>query len=396
MCGIISIHRIDKCPVARMVMKRYRAQKSRGQEGFGYLAIKDNKLIVLERNAEEKPILEKLEKENASTVLFHHRMPTSTPNFAEATHPITVRHESLKYDYFVVHNGVITNAKELYDAHLLLGFKYTTFMVNQWVTREESYLDETKFNDSESLAIEIVLKIEGKKDKIETRGSAAFVCYQADKDGKLVAIYYGKNFSNPLVFQHTKDFFSLTSEGKGVSILSDHLYKYDPATDAITREICDIGVSYYREGKKSGYDYTDREHDTGFRGSHYTGGPWRGRETSFVPIEREEQRKLLADDIQYDLGPTDEEIEEMMADEKKEDVKTHTITATKAIHLPEKGEKLSDYIAGIVEERQRSLDFLESCREKGSGVGTKFWQNKLKELNKILNDYKEMSSIGHF
>src|SRR5688572_20172174 len=115
MCGIIYARRFDGKAVGEIVAKRYRAQRSRGHAGFGYAAV--GEAVAVRRAEIERHILEPLTASRASEILFHHRLPTSTPNVLDATHPIVVSHVSLTHEYYVVHNGIIDNADELHATH---------------------------------------------------------------------------------------------------------------------------------------------------------------------------------------------------------------------------------------------------------------------------------------
>lgn len=232
MCGICYVKRFDGKSAQRMVLKRYSAQKTRGSEGFGYVAIDDGHTVSTRHSASEKEIKESIERESANEILFHHRYPTSTPNFSCAAHPIIVDNEKLKYRYSVVHNGIIYNDTELRTTHLKEGYEYTTEIYSSWISKKGNFLrnDEVKWNDSESLAIELAKDLDGDTPKGlgHIRGSIAFIALQIEKgSNKVRRLYYGRNASSPLMFHQTKEFTSICSEGKGVDVDAHTLWYYD-------------------------------------------------------------------------------------------------------------------------------------------------------------------------
>lgn len=257
MCGIITVYRKDKKNASKMVSKRYYKQKSRGSEGFGFLAVDSNhKIAELVRSEGEKKIIDALSKNESPVILFHHRRPTSTPNLEDATHPIKVSHESLEYDYYVVHNGIISNDDELKKGHDDLGFKYTTLIQKKYITSQNEYTYEM-YNDSEALAIELAQCIDGKKDTVDAIGSIAFVVFQVSKeDQKLENIYFGRNLSNPLKMHNKGEFFVLSSEGEGESIDHNKLYRYSIAEQkCFERELTFKTYTSHYVG--TGYSYRD-------------------------------------------------------------------------------------------------------------------------------------------
>lgn len=221
MCGLCFVMRKDGRSAIKQILKSYERQKSRGTQGFGYVAFNDGKIDDVARNSTEKGIYTSLNALSSEGVMFHHRIPTSTPNFKEGAHPIHVSSPRLKYDYYVIHNGVISNDDYLKKKHEALGYKYTTEMFKRevWMTRDEEYMETTvvtKYNDSEALAIELAEGIEANSNKIEAYGSIAFICIQATKDtgtNELVInnIYYGRN-TNPLMIDENSSYFKLSSE----------------------------------------------------------------------------------------------------------------------------------------------------------------------------------------
>ena len=91
------VSRSDGLPASKPVQRRYTAQKSRGVRGFGYIAVENGKIKRVVRSTTEAGIERELKQETASEILFHHRLPTSTPNVEDSTHPIVIKNKLLKY-----------------------------------------------------------------------------------------------------------------------------------------------------------------------------------------------------------------------------------------------------------------------------------------------------------
>lgn len=265
MCGLIYGQRKDNMPVGKAIVKRYQKQKMRGREGFGFITIDKGKISGIERFEKEDEALDALEKSRSSSILFHHRTPTSTPNYKDMTHPIVVKNDMLDKDYYLVHNGVIQNEDDLKAKHESMGFKYTTEMTETHTvktisgTTEKSYY---QFNDSESLAIEVALFLDGKQKTIEAEGSIAFICIEAEKDGTVLNIHYGRNLGNPLVVEDNNDLFFLKSTGDGVKVDEDEIITLNYVTGkqvinpvnvgvrkTFVRQVADVGVRVIGYGK---------------------------------------------------------------------------------------------------------------------------------------------------
>ena len=249
MCGIVYGWRKDGLPVNKAVQKRYESQKVRGQKGFGYIPIENGYVRRIERAETEKEIMDVLMQEKTNEILFHHRYPTSTPNYCGATHPIVVENPSLDFNYYVIHNGVVNNEDILKASHEELGFDYTTEFEERksvWFMGEETRIERLHgFNDSESAAIELAMFIDGKKDTLDFNGSASVIIVQTTKKQKVVAIFYGHNAMNPLVEENigrAKDrLFILKSTGEGVAKSTDIMYRMDYETREVTEQSIDIG-----------------------------------------------------------------------------------------------------------------------------------------------------------
>lgn len=255
MCGIIYVKRVDGKGAFKMVNKRYFAQKSRGSDGFGFLSLSDGKLENYKRAEKESDILKSLELHNTSEVIFHHRYPTSTPNFEQSAHPIKVSHASLKHDYYVVHNGVITNDDTLKRKHEELGFVYNTEITREYKSHNNTIFVEKMFNDSESLAIELALNINEKGEGVDTMGSVAFIALQVDKGGnKARRLFFGRNSGSPLKIKMADNFITITSEGEGNAVEENKLFCLEYTTNKVTVRDFKVGKPY--SASNYGYDYS--------------------------------------------------------------------------------------------------------------------------------------------
>lgn len=236
MCGIVYVQRKDNKPAVKQALKRYKAQKGRGSEGFGYVAIKQSgRVTELNRFAFEHELETKLNTTKHQHLLVHHRFPTSTPNVPESAHPIKVSHEELQYDYIVTHNGVISNDEALKEAHEKLGYKYNTLLFLSYTTcKGQEYSAGVQWNDSESLAIELARNIEGLTDKVAALGTIAYIVLQVEKQTqRAVALYYGTNGGNELTRQDAKEYIVIASEG-GEAINDNICYRMSLPDNTLT------------------------------------------------------------------------------------------------------------------------------------------------------------------
>lgn len=292
MCGIVFIHRADGHPAAKMTLKRYEAQKTRGRSGFGYVSVnREGFLNDYIRAADETDIMKEVKTDASPTIMFHHRMPTSTPNFAEAAHPIKVSNKKLTNDFYVIHNGIISNADSLKSLHEKDGFLYTTEIAQEYKTKAgRVYSTDPVFNDSEVLAVEIAQCLGGLKETIDVFGSAAFVAIEARKsDSKVVKIHYGRNHRNPLKVANKHFFISITSEGEGDEPKADMLFSLDLKTGVTESRELEIG-NRYGAMRSAGYSYSEKQDDDDwYVGQGYRKNKWpkkweKNEQGTYVPI----------------------------------------------------------------------------------------------------------------
>lgn len=268
MCGIVYARR-DSKPASAQIVKRYKKQRERGFEGFGYITISDTGTVEAHKRFQhEEEMLEAIKKETSKHILFHHRYPTSTVNVKETAHPIPVAHEELKYSYYVIHNGVISNHAGLKAKHEALGYKYSTELETIYRTASGAeYALDGEYNDSESLAIELCRTIEGLQSEVCAEGSASYMVLQV-KGKKAIAIYYGTNGGNPLTVSNGGG-ICIASEG-GKRITANICYRISipngdtktmPVPFANPYPVKKIGYSEY-EHYPNGYDTAGLRYDS--------------------------------------------------------------------------------------------------------------------------------------
>lgn len=234
MCGLIGLISKKGRPVGQQVFQLYNNQSSRGKEGFGYIAIDSNwKMKHVIRSRFENGIREALNKEKAEIILFHHRMPTSTKNTIGTTHPIKVVNKELKHDYYVAHNGVISNKDSMKSKHERMGYQYVTEFTEKTIAEyangetEELSGTTSSFNDSESLAIDIARHLDGLDDEIHAMGAAAFWAIKLKKGtNQVLSIFYGKNQGRELKTTRNKKYFGFASS-TGQEIEDMKIFSYD-------------------------------------------------------------------------------------------------------------------------------------------------------------------------
>lgn len=159
-------------------------------------------------------MLKRLKHSPSSSILFHHRFPTSTENVKNACHPFSTK-DFFQTNYVLVHNGHISNARELKAAHTELGIEY------------HSLQQDGSFNDSEALLWDVALYLEGEQDELKAYGGIAFICLALPKDGRKSShLHFGRN-TNPINMIKTKDMIMLSSEGDGIETKRDTLYSYN-------------------------------------------------------------------------------------------------------------------------------------------------------------------------
>lgn len=377
MCGIVYAKRNDSKPVQKSLLKRYRNQSKRGTSGFGYIAVKDGRVTGVKRSTTENAITKMLRDEDSDEILFHHRLPTSTPNLRDCSHPIVVKNDLLKYDYYFVHNGVISNEDKLRADHEDLGFEYTTIVEKITTVRTQNETNEVieeYFNDSEAAAIDLALTLEGVQTEMQARGSIAFICLQTDKEGNIINIFYGRNTGNPLVVERDKGskLFFLKSEGHGHTLDPDKVVQV--CYDSGDVHVIDMKVGSWYYGKNT----------TGTK-SHYGFNADRAKE---LPDPSDTQTQLPT--IDWDEDDLNEGYERY----------TETLAAEidrKLTELSEEEEQLISDIAFYNEmiARHDSTDVEKTAYREEKKV---YADNLKKVRREILNlecEYEELYNYGY-
>lgn len=246
MCGILYV-KAENRPAKKILWKRYVKQSDRGTDGYGYIAIEDGFVKNVTRALDEDGIYTKVKNETCKEILFHHRFPTSTPNFLEATHPIKISHASLEHDYYIIHNGIISNDDAMKKKHEEMGIEYST-AIRKSISYEvygKVYKEEITnlYNDSECLGYEIALTLEGKQKEVEAKGAAAVIMLECTKEGKVLNLHYVRNASNPMKRERKDAFFALKSEGPGEDVPIDMLHTIDYASGVETRRAFSIPLN---------------------------------------------------------------------------------------------------------------------------------------------------------
>lgn len=180
----------------------------------------------LRRSPKERKILGQLKGTPSSSILFHHRYPTSTENVKNACHPFSTQ-EFFDTNYVLVHNGMISNSHELKREHEKLGITYYSQQKNG------------SFNDSEALLWDVALYLEGKQDKLKAYGGIAFICLAMPKDKRTPSkLHFARN-NSPLMMDYKEgQMIVLASEGEGEEIKPDTLYSYNYKTTKLeTKEL---------------------------------------------------------------------------------------------------------------------------------------------------------------
>ena len=230
------------------ILNQYEDQYNRGQKGFGIIRIEKNGKIDIDRATEPTKFLLDLYLKPATMIIAHHRTPTSTENKIQQTHPMKVSNKMLKFDYYVVHNGMVNNDEELKKKHEAIGFEYTTKCIeyaSQYYRKEA----KEKWNDSEAIAIELALFIEGKIKNVRLDNSAAFIVLQVKKKTNTAQkCFFGRNgFSSALNMCKSRGTMLISSEGKGDEVKENKLYSFNIRDEKM--KLTSIAIQFKKDEK---------------------------------------------------------------------------------------------------------------------------------------------------
>jgi predicted glutamine amidotransferase len=261
MCGIITAVTKTASDTGALILDAYSKQYARGSQGFGFVSLNKSGTVHAYKRAQTiEGIRKALNKHGERVVMFHHRLPTSTPNVAESNHPIHVTHKALRYDYYVIHNGVISNADERYKAHTAIGYKYSTALATGYQTQKGKwyYSGDVEYNDSEALAIDLAMYLEGASEKVQAKGASAYVVLQVHKRSRaLRRLWYGRNNGNTLYVARHNGALLISSQdvtGKGKLVREGTAYGLN--SQGKLKQTVALDVPTYSYTSTYGYGYS--------------------------------------------------------------------------------------------------------------------------------------------
>lgn len=216
MCGIVATFGKN---VVERTLEQYDDQKHRGNEGYGFVALKDGKIVRFNRATTETEIFERLNEvkhNNPDALIFHHRWPTSTPNTEEGAHPLPIQMDDWKHNYYFVHNGVMQVNSLLVEAIEQKGYTFKSKVTELKIARIGDRLvqlpQDSEVNDSEALGWQVAMYLEGKLETVALAGSIAGIMIQEDKETSMCRVYAFRNYGNPLSVQRLKGTTVIASE----------------------------------------------------------------------------------------------------------------------------------------------------------------------------------------
>jgi len=249
MCGIIYAKNLTGSePVNNLIKVLYQNQKARGQQGFGFVGL-NLKSIDTYRAISEKEIIQRLNDNQYSEILFHHRNPTSTENTLKSTHPFII-HLNRK-SYYFVHNGIVQNDTELQNEHSRRNIAYES-------------CEEGLFNDSEALAWDFCLWLNNEQGKMKALGAVAFVCLETDVNNWASKLYFYRNEKAPLRVYMDRTLLVLSSEGNYPLVKENRLYCWDYQSNQVLKAgnleiVCPSMYDVYTEEGALDYDAIMRD-----------------------------------------------------------------------------------------------------------------------------------------
>lgn len=375
MCGII-FETSTKKNVNESIGELYENQRGRGDDGFGLLTIDQNQKFNLHRSEIEAIFINKLFENKSKTILVHHRTPTSTDNEREQTHPMFVNDKRLKYEYYIVHNGIIFNKEDCREKFEKDGFEIKTAV------------DDKKFNDSEAFAIDLAMHIENKWKDWTARGSIAFVALQVErKTQKVEKVLFGRN-TNPLnlyIKKSKKIISSLTvsSEGPGEEIDKDILYSLDLSTMKLSSKKFEIGSNTYSTyySKKDSRGYFDSDDGYG----QYGGYNYGGRSYNEFSHNKMIQNKTGESDIVDGFG-------NKVVINVKDDKEPVELTEEQKDKIEEVEEAISDELTEYINDEKAFgiYTILEEAIENLSSINFRETFNRNKVMAKIAKAIMDM------
>jgi len=156
MCGIIGVKVVKAKKIRKSIKRIYTQQVHRGTDGYG-VAIGVNGEIIRHRSKGEDIFNPSnwRDIQNGASVLFHHRIPTSTPNMECCNHPIMNEKQTMA----LIHNGMVSQYLGIWTELEEEGHKFETEL--RYNTHDKGEVTEcAEITDSEVL----VHLLEGHKD----------------------------------------------------------------------------------------------------------------------------------------------------------------------------------------------------------------------------------------
>lgn len=379
MCGIIASFNIkDNAKVNEEIINQYEDQFDRGQRGFGIITINKTGKFEIHRSTEPAKMMFDLHNNPSSMIIMHHRLPTSSRNKLQQTHPITVDNGSLKYKYLFIHNGCVMNSDILKKEHEELGFVYSTS-----VQRTET---NSEYNDSESLAIEFARFVEKQKNKIDVSNYLAFICLQIDRTtDKVKRIYFGKNMGGSLNLAMDRKRIFLSSEGKGHAVDEEFIYHFDLKEFKLNKM-----KSKYTERQTTDYNY----------GNYY------GESRTIWSSKDDKETKLISlnsDIPNIGFNIDDKEWKEEITRWDKEIIEEEISSEFESLleDISDEIEEIRDkcldiddvFMVDPMDECKRIIEALKTSIEKCQEIQIKYIQKESSASEKSLTDNKTECKI---
>jgi len=355
------------------VMNQYQDQYTRGTRGFGIIRINEKGKIETDRATQETKFLIDLTLKKAPMILAHHRQPTSTDNKMRQTHPMFVSNKILKKDYLFMHNGVVTGITDIKKKHEELGFKYTTEC-------EPTYTGESiKWNDTETLAIEMVLFLEGKTKEIETTNRAAFLIVQINKKTqKAEKVYFGQHQNGDLNMDKKSGTMKISSEGIGEQVEGEKLFSFNIGDNKM--KLSNIDLIYKEEEKIVTKTETEKSNYTG---NNLLTNIKSKKDKDEVEIENMRSWALQMDMENGGTGETDD-VDDKYVDRIRTDFSDKIIAGGTSLEIIEKT------YAEMEDQIDKASEIIREFREK---IMLDKYTTKGKLLNKLAKIADAMLAI---
>lgn len=338
MCGIVYMQDFNGNPVNNFILNQFDDQRHRGTQGFGiYDGSHDNIITTPKENG----ILKWLVKYDSPLLLMHHRYPTSTINVKRAAHPFATRKFFGDNEYILVHNGSVSNARELKEEHEKLGIEYY------------SILDNGTFNDSEALLWDFALVMEGKKKELDARGNIAFIAMKLTK-GELTHMHFARNYGSPLLMNRDKNGIQIASELKDGDVVPvDTLHSFNYKIKRLTKKQFTVPSKYVQPATTNNWQFNRGStfydcncNDVGWQNCEYHGYPdWEPRNSGIVDHGESTLVKQFGKKFGVKTAPTVGEV--LTHQQQLELVEERLLKTMDEIHAEEITTEYMSYLAHV-------------------------------------------------